>query len=442
MPRIDSGEVMQMPPDTPERRAIYTNGNATQSASKSRVMTSTRKNLSPNRPAPKPPKPVPARGSIISLIVCVGGIYASFLTWGLLQERITTTPYQPLPNALRQTSSGEPAVEYFKYPVVINTIQSLFAFISGSVYLLFTTGEWKPLPSTSSLLPLALVAITTTLASPFGYASLSHVDYLTFILAKSCKLLPVMALHITLFGKRYPLSKYLIVLTVTAGVAIFTIYHPPKPGKVRGSGGGKSSYYGLLLLSINLLFDGLTNTLQDHIFKSPHRYGPVLAPQMMVSSNLISFILQLAYLLATPFIPLSSAVAPLAPSTSDLPAATAFISRHPSVLPDILSFCIAGAIGQLFIFATLERFSSLVLVTVTVTRKMLTMVLSVAWFGKRLAGWQWVGVALVFGGVVVEGWLGQKAKTNAKTKANARSDKIVAAATGTSSGKPSRRKDD
>ena len=51
---------------------------------------------------------------------------------------------------------------------------------------------------------------------------------------------------------------------------------------------------------------------------------------------------------------------------------------------------------------TLAKFSSLLLVTVTVTRKMLTMVLSVLWFGHRLGAGQWVGVGLVFGGVGAE----------------------------------------
>lgn len=404
-------------PDTPEKLAVYTNGNLNSSPlanGKAKTHASKERNYSPMREAPEPPQPVAAQPSILSLIICVSGIYASFLTWGLLQERITTTPYQPLPTIIKQLPPGDAAVEYFKYPIVINTIQSLFAFISGSTYLLATTGTWKPLPSRSSLFPLALVAITTTLASPFGYASLAHVDYLTFILAKSCKLLPVMALHITLFGKRYPISKYLIVLTVTAGVAIFTLYHPPKPGKSTST--RKNSYYGLSLLGVNLLFDGLTNTLQDHIFKSPHRYGPIRGPQMMVSTSLIAFLLQSIYLLFTPLIP-SSYLPSFIPasSTTDLPLALSFIRRHPSVTPNILGFCVAGAIGQLFIFATLERFSSLVLVTVTVTRKMLTMVLSVVWFGKRLTGMQWVGVGLVFGGVVVEGWIGQRSKGKSVT---------------------------
>ena len=62
---------------------------------------------------------------------------------------------------------------------------------------------------------------------------------------------------------------------------------------------------------------------------------------------------------------------------------------------------------------TLATFSSLLLVTVTVTRKMLTMILSVVWFGHRLRGRQWAGVGLVFGGVAAEAWIGKREK-NAK----------------------------
>lgn len=415
MPRIDSGEVIRL-----DKMAVAQTPNARATLSNGQLNDKSQKDLTPKRAAPRAPKPsLSSQPSVLSFIICVGGIYAAFLTWGILQERITTTPYDIEPNSFIPSRKG--ATEYFRYPVVVNSIQALFAFISGSVYLYASTGKYSLIPSQAALPPLALVSLTTTLASPFGYASLAHVDYLTFVLAKSCKLLPVMALHITLFNKRYPLSKYLIVLAVTAGVAVFTIYHPPKAGKP-SKGASKSSYYGLSLLGINLLFDGLTNTVQDHLFRSPHRYGPVKGPQMMVSSNLLGVILQASYLLLTPLIPfslLSLAMVP-ASATTELQDAIAFIQRHPKVLNDILGFCVAGAIGQLFIFATLERFSSLVLVTVTVTRKMLTMVLSVVWYGKRLSVMQWWGVALVFGGVMAEGWLSQlekKKKTQEKIKA-------------------------
>ena len=60
--------------------------------------------------------------------------------------------------------------------------------------------------------------------------------------------------------------------------------------------------------------------------------------------------------------------------------------------------------------------------TVTVTRKMLTMMLSVLWFGHRLSGMQWVGVGLVFGGVGAEGLIARSEKAS-KEKAKAEKQK-------------------
>jgi solute carrier family 35 (UDP-galactose transporter), member B1 len=389
MQRINSGEIMQTPSETPERRAVYTNGNVSQSPTPAKSA----------RPRPSQPSQ-PSQPGLITLVVCVGGIYASFLTWGVLQERITTTAYPYHASLISQTQD-----EYFRFPVVLNTIQSFFAFTSGNLYLLYKAGggSTRIIPSTAAILPLLLITLTTTLASPFGYASLAHVDYLTFVLAKSCKLLPVMALHVTLFHKRYPLSKYMIVLAVTGGVALFTLYHPPKAGKSHKQ--QSSSLYGLSLLGINLLFDGLTNTVQDHVFQSPQRYGKTSGPQMMVILNLAGTLLMGTYLILTPFVPPALIPAFARTDTNELSQAIAFLSRHPPVLKDVLAFCACGAVGQLFIYATLERFSSLLLVTVTVTRKMLTMLLSVAWFGHRLGRGQWMGVGLVFGGIAAEAWV-------------------------------------
>jgi UDP-galactose transporter B1 len=299
----------------------------------------------------------------------------------------------------------------------LNTVQSTFAAITGFAYLYFSSPGGAPTPSVFPSLkimgPLLLVAITSSLASPFGYASLAHIDYVTFILAKSCKLLPVMFLHLTIFRKRYPVYKYLVVGLVTAGVAIFTLHNPSS--KKKGSKGGDNSTWGLFLLGVNLLFDGLTNSTQDHIFST---FRPYTGPQMMVAQNLLSTFLTVAYLVALPLLPSSvlSALSIPASSTTELSSAMSFLRVHPAVLKDVLGFAACGAVGQIFIYVTLARFSSLLLVTVTVTRKMLTMMLSVVWFGHRLSGMQWLGVGLVFGGVGAEGLIAKREKS-AKAKA-------------------------
>jgi UDP-galactose transporter B1 len=270
----------------------------------------------------------------------------SSLTWAYLQEKLTTTPHGV---------SGE----RFQYPVFLLTIQSTFALLTGYLYLLFRTpsGRAHPpiFPSRAILPPLLLVAFTSALAAPFGYASLAHIDYITFILAKSCKLLPVMALHITVFRKRYPLYKYLVVAAVTAGVAVFTLHSGKKhkPGKATS---GQTSW-GMLLLAVNLLFDGLTNSTQDYIFQTFRGYT---GPQMMCANNLLSTLLTAGYLLLSPWLVRTGLGEWLgmdvAGSAGELTSALAFLGRYPGVWADVLGFAACGAVGQVFIC---EFFSSL-----------------------------------------------------------------------------------
>ncbi|RPA89107.1 UAA transporter [Choiromyces venosus 120613-1] len=282
--------------------------------------------------------------SIFQLIICVGGIYASFLTWALLQERITTTPYGA-------------DKKIFRSPLVLNTVQSLFAALTGYVYFSYSSSADQPprvFPNLSISLRLLLVALTQSLASPFGYASLQHIDYITYILAKSCKLLPVMFLHITIFRRRYPLYKYAVVFLVTAGVAIFTLYpaHPKKLKKSTSSTGGeeKNVVYGMLLLGVNLLFDGLTNTIQDDIFSCTPK-GIVSGPQMMTALNTISSVLTIGYLLLNPW-------------STELNDALAFVQEHPKIGMDIMGFAVCGGLGQVFIcgfsFQTTYTFQSVI----------------------------------------------------------------------------------
>jgi solute carrier family 35 (UDP-galactose transporter), member B1 len=265
------------------------------------------------------------------------------LTWGFLQERITTTDY---------------AGSRFKFPVFLNTVQSFIAALTGYAYLFASTkhphraGPLPVFPSRRILYLVLAVAFTSSLASPFGYASLAHIDYITFILAKSCKLIPVMLLHTTVFRKRYPLYKYLVVLAVTLGVAVFTLHHPgeaTKASKHKSKAGaeGRNVPLGLLLLGINLLLDGLTNSVQDHIFQKFKSFSPA---QMMCAMNVMSTSLTACYLTSAPYVASTFVGEFLGMKGGDeLSKALAFVRAHPSVGYDVVAFGVCGALGQVAI---------------------------------------------------------------------------------------------
>lgn len=162
-----------------------------------------------------------------------------------------------------------------------------------------------------------------------------------------------MFLHVTIFQKRYPLYKYLVVLAVTSGVAVFTLHAgsgKSKPSKA-SINPDRNGTWGLLLLGINLLFDGLTNTTQDYIFTA---FQPYKGPQMMCANNIISTALTLSYLGLSPYIIHTGIGEYLGMDLSsggggEFAAALGFMGRHPGVWYDVIGFAVCGAVGQVFI---------------------------------------------------------------------------------------------
>lgn len=79
-----------------------------------------------------------------------------------------------------------------------------------------------------------------------------------------------------------------------------------------------------------------------------------------------------------------------------------FITAHPTALTPLAAYAALGGLGQIFIFETISHFGSLTLVTITVTRKLFTMLLSVFVFGHELTPGQWAGVGVVFAAIGIE----------------------------------------
>lgn len=382
--------------------------------------------------------------SLAALGLCAGSIYTFFLLWALLQERLTTTPYISRPSGSIFTKDAEP--EYFRSPLLLNWMQATFSTLVAAVYLLSTadTSDKRPIldkfglsaltpagaarvaktgatdgkqqqqngsahPSRtarkSSVSPLLLryllISSLQSCSSQLGLHSLAHgISYPTLTLAKSCKLVPVLIMNVILYRRKFPFYKYMVVSAVTVGISMFMLFSAESERK-RAKGGGKGdSLVGLALLSLNLIFDGATNSTQDDVF---HNYS-VTGPQMMLVMNGLSSLLMGASLLLPlhqiPFI--GGLVGTGGKGASELSTALAFIARHPQVVRDLVAYAGAGAIGQVAIFETLQRFGSLTLVSITVTRKLFTMLLSLVVYSHRLTPLQWAGVGLVFVGLGVE----------------------------------------
>ncbi|PVU98952.1 hypothetical protein BB560_005579, partial [Smittium megazygosporum] len=309
---------------------------------------------------------------MLRLLINILGVYACFLTWGLTQEKVTSTVY----------GSGEK----FKFFLVLNMVQAFVASAVGYIYSVHFHKD-KPLHLTRErTISFIKLGVMCAMGSPFGYMALKHIDYLTMTLAKSSKLIPLMLMHKLLYQKSYPFYKYIIVLMITAGVSCFMLFQPGgKNKKVTTPKEDADKFLGLFLVFINLAVDGSLNSSQEELVKKDKEIN---GRNMMVIMNFFTGLSLLLWLI-------------LSPSTQ-LIDSIRFLSSNHSAIWDILVFALCGSIGQCFIFNMLENFGSLVLVTVTVTRKLFTMLLSVVLYNHELSFGQWCSIATVFLAISLE----------------------------------------
>ena len=294
----------------------------------------------------------------------------------------------------------------FKSPIFLNTCQSALSSMSALVYLFLRR---KPGQTFSELLGISSVAYTNTksngavngtanghvqsnsrasapsensfskslllryiqcsffitFAAPFGFDALSHISYPAMVLAKSCKLVPVMVMNVLLYRRAFARHKYVVVALVTIGITMFMGFGGDGGKKHSAKGQGDStlrhSIIGMTYLLINLILDGATNSTQDEIFA---RYN-VSGQQMMFWINLLCTLLTSSIsVLPLPHIPV---LHPSQGGETELKSALEFLRTHPSIIYPLVQFALTGALGQLFIFETLQHFGSLTLVYASFT---------------------------------------------------------------------------
>jgi len=199
------------------------------------------------------------------------------------------------------------------------------------------------------------------------------------VLAKSCKMIPVMVMGTLVGGKRYSLAEYLCAGLIAGGISLFAAQGS---GKVAQKLAAPNAPLGYALCLINLTFDGYTNAAQDEIHR---KYPATTALHTMCWMNFWCGLYYAVYLFGV--------------TTTGLDMLR-FCVLHREAGLFLLLFCLCGAMGQLFIFFTIRRFGSLVTTIVTTTRKFFNILLSVLWLGNPLAVQQWVAVGMVFSGLL------------------------------------------
>lgn len=79
-----------------------------------------------------------------------------------------------------------------------------------------------------------------------------------------------------------------------------------------------------------------------------------------------------------------------------------FFINYPSVLGDLLLSSILQVVGQICIYYVVANFKQHVFPMISTTRKMITIIASIFYFGHYINQWQWVSIAIVFFGMFYE----------------------------------------
>lgn len=299
--------------------------------------------------------------SAVKLLIGAGGIYGAFLYYGSLQEDV-----------FRYVAEDGAA---FKQAWFLQVLEALANVVIGFIGMQIT--------GPTSGIPLTMFGISgAAQVSAKACTSLALANGLSFpvaTLAKSGKMAPVMMGSLLLGGASYTLREYLQVAAIIGGTAIVSM------GKKKN--GGSSSTLGVIYIIASLALDGVTAGFQKRLKTETAKVGVKPKPyDFMFWTNL--------------FMCLTAAV--IALGLGEMQSGLAYCLGNPEILNKIIKFAICSAVGQSFIFYTIANFDPLVLSTVTTTRKIFSVLLSIFLKGHSLSLMGWSGIAMACGGIISE----------------------------------------
>jgi len=148
-----------------------------------------------------------------------------------------------------------------------------------------------------------------------------------------------------------------------------------------------SSVLGLVFIGLSLFMDGVTGGMQKQIKTKSKELGVTAKPyDFMLWINV--------FMVAT--------AALLSLALGDFTSGVKFCTENPDVLEKMLKFSACSAVGQSFIFYTIANFDPLVCTTITTTRKIFSVILSILINGHKLSTQGWAGLAVASGGIMSE----------------------------------------
>ncbi|KAB1261865.1 Adenosine 3'-phospho 5'-phosphosulfate transporter 1 [Camelus dromedarius] len=315
---------------------------------------------------PLAPRPEPTETSptwqALKLLFCAAGLQVSYLTWGVLQERVMTRSY-----GATATSPGERFSDS-QFLVLMNRV---LALIVAGLYCILCKQPRHGAP----MYRYSFASLSNVLSSWCQYEALKFVSFPTQVLAKASKVIPVMLMGKLVSRRSYEHWEYLTAGLISIGVSMFLLSSGPEPHSSPAT-----TLSGLILLSGYIAFDSFTSNWQDALFA--YKMSSV---QMMFGVNLFSCLFTVGSLL----------------EQGALLEGIRFMGRYGEFAAHTLLLSICSACGQLFIFYTIGQFGAAVFTIIMTLRQAFAILLSCLLYGHTVTVVGGLGVAVVFAALLL-----------------------------------------
>merc|ERR1711879_1090715 len=150
---------------------------------------------------------------------------------------------------------------------------------------------------------------------------------------------------------------------------------------------GTSSVLGVVFICSSLALDGVTGGVQDSLKAKCKELGKKAKPyEMMFWTNFFMMLVAIA----------------VSFGLGEVATGSAYIMENVAIMSKVAAFGACSAIGQSFIFFLVSEYGPLKNATVTTTRKIFSVLLSIFLKGHALATMGWVGIALGAIGIIGE----------------------------------------
>ena len=319
-------------------------------------------------------------------------LYVFYLFGGLYNERLTKTEYEYIDENKKKN------LLRFKYPTISLCFPSILSFCISSFMLRKMKNKYfsSKIESPISSMDKSIIGIFHIISSFTAQTALIYLDFIVKTIGKSCKSASIMFIY---FLNTIPFCNKLLkkllnnntkeekkekilmkdvikVLMTTTSVILFNLSSKDK--KSNNNNGQSNSYFGIAVLLISLFTDGLlslkenmikTNIISD---KKYERYNNLLSWEYMNIFSFFTFMFSFSQIISNLYF-------------GNYIQIFKIIFTNKILLRDLLSYAVFDVMGQSILYIFLGKYGPLALSMVTSVRKILSISISILYFGKSIS---------------------------------------------------------